>query len=128
MKLRLYHDNGDPDTVTELLGIKPTRIQRVGEVSHFPEMGLLSSGWFLEFSGDHNTLGAAIQQMVGVIESHAAALADLRGQHWRMHFDIDVDAHLGYTGNLLSPGEMRVLADAGIDCQLWTFAMPPDPE
>jgi hypothetical protein len=65
--------------------------------------------------------------MVDVIERHAAALADLRAQGWEMQIHIDVDVHVGYTGNLLSPSEMRILADAGIDCQLWVFGLPPWP-
>jgi len=127
VKLRLYHDDGDPDTVTALLGIEPTRIQRVGEVSDFPEMNFPLSGWFLEFNGDRRTLEAAIERMVDLIGSHAVALAELRDRGWEIQVKLDLDRRVGYTGKLLSPQEMRILADAEIECQLWTFAMPPWP-
>ena len=113
--LRIYHDELDPDRITGLLGIEPSRTQVKGRITS-GKIPPPTGGWFL--STENVTTSRDVRRHVDWILNRLEGKDDalMRLQSEGHHMDIScfwVSAS-GHGGPMLSPAIMRRLGELEI--------------
>lgn len=114
--LRIYHDQLDPDRVTGMLGIEPTRTQVKGQVEIRPsgrEFTPPIGGWFLSTKGvvDSRDVRRHLDWILDRLVGRDEALQRLRAEGCRMDVFCYWLSAEGHGGPMLSPSIMRRLAE-----------------
>lgn len=128
--LRIYPGDLDPTTVTERLGIEPSKVQRRGVVR--PIMGVPKqaplNGWFLDSEGhiESRDTRRHIDWLLDRVEGKAAALEALVESGARVDICCPWVSRSGHGGPCLSPAQLRRLADLGIEFWFDLYDHPVD--
>ena len=117
--LRVMSEDLQPDSITSLLGIQPTRTQVRGDLpqptsKHPYKFG----GWFLE-SADHvqsRDSRRHLDWLLAQLRGKSAAITQLRGLGYLVDLCVRWDS-VGHGGPTLSPTHMEQLGALGIE--LW---------
>ncbi len=118
--LHIYHDDLDPNAITRILGIEPTRTQVKGRLctsmtgrTFEPEIG----GWFL--STKHDVASKDVRRHLDWILDKLAgrdgAVRSLQDSGHRMDVFCYWHSAWGHGGPLLSPALMRRFGELGIE-------------
>ena len=117
--LRVFSDSLAPETISDILGIQPTRSFRKGELKAQHQVvsvpRQITNGWFYSTKGKSKSRDCRrhLDILIECVLEGAARIDNLR----RRGCDIDVTVFYSYTqgGPTISPGQMKPLAAAGID-------------
>ena len=116
---RVLSEGLEPDAVTALLGIPPSRVQRRGELPRpKAKRPLENGGWFLE-SADHVESRDArrhLDWLLDRLRGKASSIAQLKDQGHRVDVCIRWDS-VGHGGPTLDPRQMKELGE--LDVELW---------
>jgi len=119
--LRLYHRTHAPDSVTTILGLAPTKTQKIGDTYQGSNQTrtIKLNGWFLESEKEVASfdLEKHIQHIVGLLQGKEDALHDLTKQGWRMDLACMWDSAYAHGGPTFSPKLMSTLGNLGLE--LW---------
>ena len=114
---RVYHDSADPQAITTILGIAPTRSWRQGDSHGTKRVAIFPcSGWLLSSEHavtSHDSL-RHLEWLLVSIEQHRAELHALREQGHRMDISCYWLSESGHGGPMLTPEIMRRLGDLAI--------------
>ena len=117
--LRVMSEGLEPDDVTAILGLTPSRVQRRGELPRpTAKRPLEKGGWFLE-SVDHVESRDARRHLDWLLErlrDKADAIAQLKAQGNLVDLCIRWDS-VGHGGPTLDPRQMTELG--ALDVELW---------
>ena len=117
--LRVMSEDLQPESVTLLLGIQPTRTQVRGDLpqptSKHPYQ---FSGWFLESAGQVQSRDSRrhLDWLLAQLQGKAAAIAKLKDQGFLVDLCVRWDS-IGHGGPTLTPTQMTQLGELGIE--LW---------
>ena len=114
--LRIYPGDLQPASVTESLGIEPSRIQQRGDLRGKRKLKL--NGWFLrsEHEVESLDLRCHLDWILDQVESKADALGQLQEAGVKADvFCYWLSKH-GHGGPTISPDQSRRLASLGLDC------------
>ncbi len=119
--LRIYSGDKDPDEVSRVLGLEPTSLQRRGGIrnphDHRP-VRIKLNGWFLCSQGEVASRDSRrhldwILERIGPLQD---ALGHLRDDGSQLRVSCYWLSSSGHGGPVLSPEQMRKLADLGLEC------------
>ena len=117
--LRVHAGDLDPDEVTRALGVEPDRVQRRGEPAD--RRGLrrvLLNGWFLSTKGkvESRDVRRHVDWLLDRLGDDAPAkLEHVRAAGARADVACDWVSATGSGGPILSPAQLRRLADLGLE-------------
>jgi len=119
--LGIFHDTLEPQSVTEVLGITPTRFFRRGDTHGHGERATpyRINTWLLSSEGSvasHDSL-RHIEWLLARIEPCRAVLHELRQQSHRMDISCYWLSESGHGGPTLTPDIMRRLAE--LELEVW---------
>ena len=112
-------ENLQPDSVTSVLGIQPTKTQlRGGQSRSRPGPPHKNAGWFLESAGQVQSRDSRrhLDWLLTKLHGKAAAIAQLIEQGNLVDICIRWDS-IGHGGPTLSPTHMTQLGELGVE--LW---------
>ena len=115
--LCIYHDDLDPDAVTQSLGLPPSASHRRGDVRN-PKRPIPYKGgaWFLTSEGavQSRDVRYHIDWLLERVESKSSAFEQLRAKGCRLVMSCYwLSAH-GHGGPMVEPEAMRRLAEFGL--------------
>ena len=119
--------DADPDRVTDILEIEPTRVARKGELSKSGRVNTFN-GWWLEGTGNRlaggeehaSVLTQILHRLNGREEKFALLRKQIQPKSVTIYGGIYVHADT-QCGVFLDPPDMRLLADCGIGWGLEVF-------
>jgi hypothetical protein len=118
--LRIMHETVDPDEVTVILGITPSRVQRRGDPNQGKPGQLLSKGgWILS---TEDVLGSKdarhhLNWILERVSGKNAEFAQLHSRGYLVDLCVRWDSVNGHGGPTISPPQMKALAD--LEIELW---------
>ena len=118
--LRVYHDTADPQSVTAVLGITPTRSWRRGESHGATRVATHpTSAWCLCSEGAVASQDSLrhIEWLLAAIEPRHSGLRELRQQGHRTDISCYWLSESGHGGPTLTPDIMRQLAE--LELPVW---------
>ncbi len=116
--LRFYHADGSPETVTETLGIAPSKSQVRGtNVFSDKQVRRPISGWFLCSKGEVESKDVRrhIDWILDRIRGLESGFERLQSEGWRT----DISCYwlgIGHGGPMLDPSQMADLAKLNLEC------------
>ena len=117
--LRVMSETVDPDEVTSILGVAPSKVQRRGDSKKGKPGFWAKGGWFLSTEGVVSSKDAR-HHLDWILER----LGGKRDAFMRLHergYLIDLcvrwDSLSGHGGPTISPNQMKVLAE--LEIELW---------
>lgn len=117
---RIMSPELDPDEVTALLDVVPSRVQRKGDVVPAKLDKVLSrAGWFLSTKGvlDSKDSRHHLDWILDHLKGRQAALSKLHDRGYLIDLCVRWDSKTGDGGPTLSPKQMCELAD--LDIEIW---------
>lgn len=118
--LRIMSEDLDPDEITRLLAVSPSKTQRRGESwSYKPERIHKKSGWFLSTEGILTSRDARhhLDWVLEHIRERKEAFSVFHSRGYLVDLCCRWDSKSGHGGPTLSPPQMSVLAD--LEIELW---------
>jgi hypothetical protein len=119
--LRVYCDPLDPDVISKRLKIRPTKIQRKGEVATYKGKNLkrriLLNGWFLETEGTIKSKDSRrhIDLILSKLEGKARTINQLVSEGIRIEIACFWRTKQGHGGPTLGPHQFKKLATLTVD-------------
>lgn len=118
--LRIMHEDLDPDEISCVLGLTPTKVQRRGEpVPSKPERRYSKSGWFLKSDGLIQSKDSRrhLDWILNQIGSKKREMATLHERGYLIDACVYWDSMHGHGGPTISPSQMSVLA--ALEVEIW---------
>ena len=118
--LRIMHETVDPDEVTALLGVAPSKLQRRGDPNKSrPGKFLSKGGWTLSTKGVLGSKDARhhLDWIIEKIADKKAEFAQLHEKGYLVDLCVRWDSLSGHGGPAISPKQMKALAE--LEIELW---------
>ena len=134
--LRIYHEEDPPSEVTKILGVQPHDQQTKGVTKPNRRRPAKINGWFFSSEGKVDSLDCRrhIDWLMYPLIDKREAFQNLLSRGYEIYISCFWVSRSGTGGPTLSPRQMKVLVDLGIEVS-WDIyfasdsysAEPPDP-
>jgi hypothetical protein len=126
-QLVFCRDNVDPDHVTEMLGLKPSEVLKLGEHAKTGVRAGIPSAvglWKLDLQivGEDLTVEEQLAEWVELLQPRSAALKNLRKEGYAPY--IDCRAEKGSLSLCISPCLLTSLGELNVSLSVWLYEQP----
>lgn len=126
LMLRLFGDELEPELITELLGVEPTKAYRKGDSRNGNASVRERTGlWLLEWHRSKECANSQLRRVLAVLPQDLTIWQDLSGR-FSAEFKIHLFLARWCRGTVLSSDVIKMISDRGLGLNIDIYSRRPD--